>query len=180
MLSMLGSRGIAVSQTGHGTAFSLTTSDNIVGYFLGSIITTGPDGAEDWTDERYWVQPILFDLAGSDVGLYANLYFGPNPPPLDTNGNYTSPYPVTATNTAEIPPSGSSTSGTHLLEAGLPVICYAVTDQQSPPQIHWVFISAVGSGSLPTGQFVGQQYQVVANNQAGWRLERCVPSIPNS
>lgn len=168
--TIIGGRGVSVSQTSHGTTVVLTYPDQIIGEFLGVTTATGPDGANDWTDSRVWVNPILIDIAvGADANTNSLISLF-SVPPQDENGSASSILkPVCAINLADV------AGGGHSLTAGTPVQVLAMLDQQNPPNVHFLIASSGGSGaSTGAGQKKGMVLTDVTDNSTGFDYVRIV------
>lgn len=133
-------------------------------WYTGVIVSAGPSGQSNYTDARYWVQFAYVSNKAS--------------PSTDPLAIYPKTMPaavtdiVTATNLAEVmattSPGVLPTTGTHTLPANTPVM---IRQQVSPVdgQRRWMF-SAGGAGGVSPGQYQGQVYTMITDNQTGWEF----------
>ena len=93
--------------------------------WIGLVAAQGPNGEEDYTDERYWVERArCANAAGGEEGELALEALDEADPLAKC---------VTATDLAEI------ADGTHALGVGSAVAVFAAYDQQTPPAKHYWF-----------------------------------------
>lgn len=124
--------------------------------FLGRTVTSGPGGAGDFTDQRYWVEP-LFINGGSGGGLLA---FS-----TDTVNHDTHKYLVE--NLSERPASGTDPAGSHDLDPGTWVYVYAQHESSEQGDLKF-FTFTGGGGRVPTGQYTGMFLGVIAADTVGY------------
>jgi hypothetical protein len=103
--------GLVITQSEQGTTISRAPNGEFHDSFLGVITSTGPSGAADYTDCRYWIKPVAISSTTDENGL---IFFVDNPPAQGGDGVYAEPYPFTAINLAELT-NITTGAGTHVL-----------------------------------------------------------------
>jgi len=153
--------------------------------WIGLVAAQGPNGEEDYTDERYWVERArCANTAGGEEGELALEALDEADPLAKC---------VTATDLAEI------ADGTHALGVGSAVAVFAAYDQQTPPLKHYWFGGGAGEPVgvtyfKPTEDWTTRKdYYVNASHcdhagtviETGWKLivvprVEVLPTVPPS
>lgn len=131
---------------------------------LGRISGAGPAGEGDYTDARYWVREVyILSGADPDAAIVFEDYDPWDAGDVETNGLV--PVIHTVTNLSEL------IDNTHNLPIDTPVLYKTLFDVKDDTitdgQSHTRNVMVVG-GSVGAGEFIGMEYDTVAQNTAGW------------
>ena len=114
--------------------------------FVGQIVSQGPEGEDDYTDNRYWVKRCSCALQTGDANSLVEF----TPLPVDhLDAEY-----ITATNITE--------AGTRAALLDAYVLVYAVYDAQSPPVKRYYFVGP--NNPLQLCRITGATAIAAANN----------------
>lgn len=139
------------------------------------IWNVGPNGEDDYTDNRYWLRRAF--VSNSDSSEDSTTATD-----LKEKNNYDLNLWITATNLSERNPStgGTPNSGTHQLTKGASIFgVYVETDSSKPPVTRYIFQSG-GTGAPTSPQYSGEVYYGAAANTAAWGNLPAINSIPSS
>jgi hypothetical protein len=162
-----GSGGLSVTGGGAGTSIGYTDPPRRVTEFrVAKVVNAGPDGEDDWTDERYWLSFQAAETAGATVD--------PDDPDADPSNEFltfydaTNEHPddqtVTATNLAEWAYNGGA-GGTHTLATDGTAVVLAFLWHDDNGTERWVFNRAVAVGVL---------VKITANQTGGGKYDGTV------
>jgi len=106
---------------------------SVIGESWWGIVVVAPGEAEEYTDARYWVQPMHCTNTTGDETSQPTIDVIDDTPIYDA---------VTASNLAEVAAS------THSLPVGFPVLVTTLYDEQGPPVARYAFCEAVAVGKM--------------------------------
>ena len=167
----------ALSQVQRCVADNLTPQDAVrrigaADVYLASIQGSGPNGENDYSDSRYWLQlsdpsPFSNPAARSGKAHYSKDGTGIEElQVIDKNTGARSTW-VTATNLSEF------ANNTHLMGPGDIVVVCGFPDPVDPLKKWYAFTGVFTQTDL--GEIQYQVKQMVSDNQAGWDFVRAHP-----
>ena len=123
--------------------------------FIGRVTLTPPGGVADYSDQRYWVVPMLINAGGPGTVLAFS----------DDLASYEF-QAVEVENFSERPALPDGNIGTHTLAEGTVVYVFAANAADDDGTIRYFMIT--GGAALPVGQYPGMFLGMLVDNTLGF------------